>query len=102
MVTANSYLVQIWDLKSQQETKRLLGPETVAGISISPDGRWLALTDQLDCKLWLWDLKFDQPVPRTVLLGARTLGISFSSDSRHLAIGHSNGTVSILRMALLP
>jgi WD40 repeat protein/serine/threonine protein kinase len=102
VITAKPYLVQIWDLTSQQETKRLLGPEAVPAISISPDGRWLALTDNLDCKLWLWDLKLDQPVPRTVLFGARTLGISFSSDSRHVAVGHGNGTTSILRMSLLP
>jgi WD40 repeat protein/serine/threonine protein kinase len=102
LVTAKSYLVQVWDLATQQETMRLLGPEMVAGVSISHDGRWLAIGGDHDCKLWLWDLHEEKPGPQTILLSSRTLWTAFSSDSRHLAIGHGNGTISVLRLALLP
>jgi eukaryotic-like serine/threonine-protein kinase len=100
LVTAKPSLIQVFDLKQRKERTRLAGPDGLGGrtISITADGRWLAVTDGGGCQLWLWDLELANPVARTILLASSANGCSFSSDSRHIAVGHDNGTISMLRL----
>jgi WD40 repeat protein/serine/threonine protein kinase len=102
LVAARPNVIQIFDLEQKKEPRRLPGgPDELGGttINISPDGRWLAVPGGRDGKLWLWDLDESKPEARTIALGSGVNGGSFSPDSRHIALGHDNGTISILRLA---
>jgi WD40 repeat protein len=67
------------------------------------DGRLLATAGCTDGTVRLWDMTVDPPRCQVLPVIPRDLpwlhAIAFSPEGRHLAVGHPDGTVYILRLA---
>jgi WD40 repeat protein len=96
--------VHIWDLETRTRRFRLPGhkSEVLTG-AWRGDGRLLITAGAVDGTVRLWDLGGEVPRARVLSVmppGVPWLhGIALSPEGRHLAVGHPNGTVHVLRVA---
>jgi WD40 repeat protein/serine/threonine protein kinase len=96
--------VFVWDLTTRKQPRRLLGhgSEVLTG-AWRADGRLLITAGSMDGTVRLWDLSGDVPRSKALAVippNVRWLtSIALSSEGRHLAVCHPNGTVHVLRLA---
>jgi WD40 repeat protein len=96
--------VYVWDLESRTLRHRLPGHgSAVLTGAWRADGRLLITAGSTDGTVRLWDLAGDRPRSRVLPLippnVPRLHGIALSPEGRHLAVGHPNGTIFIVRLA---
>ena len=77
--------VLVWNAASGKVRYKFVGDRSyVWGLAFSPDGRYLAISNWKEVKIW--DLKNHQEMPRTLGGLAGTInGLAFSPDGRYLA-----------------
>jgi WD40 repeat protein len=84
-------VVQVWEVTTGNHVKDIQVGSWLFGMDISPDGRLLAASGSLS----LWDFDQSQEIETFPEVTQRTWSVAFSPDSRLLAAGHEDGTVSI-------
>ncbi len=97
-------VIHLWDLgRSPIEKLRTINahegkkPAIIKALTFSPDGRTLGSAGQ-DQRVRLWDVATGEK-QRDWQLRGEARALAFSSDGRHMAIGNSDGTLYILRLA---
>jgi WD40 repeat protein len=87
----------LWDGRSGAAVETLHGHANgIAALQISPDGRTL-YTAGLDGAVFIWDLTGTRRLGRPIETGGPNQTVSaLSSDGRRLAVGHDNGTISVV------
>jgi tRNA A-37 threonylcarbamoyl transferase component Bud32 len=86
--------VQLWDLNTGAEKKRLRGPtDNIHGVAISPDGQGIAAASA-DKMVWLWLREPGQPLSPVCISGhtAAVAGVAFVANDSLLSGSH-DGTV---------
>ena len=87
--------VQIWDVATGATLTVLSGhSRSVAGISFSPDGRFL-LSTSLDKSLRVWDAELGEQ--KGLLKVAGMSSACFSPDGKYIAFGTRKGLVRMCR-----
>src|SRR5262249_43902229 len=91
--------VSIRRVRDDAEIRRLPG----AGLCVwcSRDGKFLAVeSDQYNRRLQVWKVNGEKPIVETEAGFYGKMGAAdFSPDSRELAVGHSDGTLSLYDLA---
>jgi dipeptidyl aminopeptidase/acylaminoacyl peptidase len=87
--------IEIWEVATGKKVATLAGQgDNWSGLTVSPDGRWLATHDHPPggngCELGIWDLATYKRVQRFPALMMRT--VAFAPDSRRLAYFTSGGS----------
>jgi WD40 repeat protein len=97
-------VIHLWDLgKSPIEKLRTINahegkkPPIIKALAFSPDGQTLASSGQ-DQRVRVWEVATGKKQREWQMLDEGR-ALAFSSDGRHLAIGNSDGTLYILRLA---
>ena len=86
--------IKLWDARTGDEIGTLNGYEDVtAGVTFSPDGRWLATADWNAVSLF--DMQNGGDVRRLAGHAGRVLSVAFSSNSRYVASGGDDKTIKI-------
>jgi WD40 repeat protein len=87
----------LWDVRSGNAVETLHGHANgIATLQISPDGRTL-FTAGLDGAIFIWDLSGAQRLGRPIEAGGPNRNVSaLSTDGRRLAVGHPDGTISVV------
>jgi WD40 repeat protein len=95
-------MVSLYELKEPKHKETFLPGHhnTVTCLSFTPDGKRLVSVGR-DGLVNLWNVDFEKQVWTTQLPGPSYCA-GFAPDGRHLALGNSNGTVYVLRMAPPP
>ncbi|MBL8798250.1 MAG: serine/threonine protein kinase [Planctomycetia bacterium] len=93
------HAVRLWDLKASPP--RQLPPlpghaNVIRGLGFAADSKTLATADD-DGRLVLWNLETNKNLQDWRMPGG-VATLQFAPDTRHLAIGNTNGTVYILRL----
>lgn len=90
----------LWNVRSGAAVETLHGHANgIAGLQISPDGRTL-YTAGLDGAVFAWDLAGAQRLGRPVETGGPNQTVSaLSPDGLRLAVGHGDGTISVVDLA---
>lgn len=92
-LTSNEMGVQLWDLATGAEQRRLRGPaDNIRCVAISPDSKSIAVGSD-DTLVWLWSS--DQKGPKTVCMKGHTgpvTGVVFVSSDSLLSAG-ADGTI---------
>jgi WD40 repeat protein len=84
--------MELWDLSTIQERRTLADPRsTVRAVAFSPDGKLLAAIVVRDVKVW--DIATGQEV--YTFGGFMWNTMAFSPDSKTLALGNMDGTVTL-------
>jgi WD40 repeat protein len=91
--------ILLWHLQAAeadkpQELRRHAGK--ILHLGWSPDGRWLASAGD-DARVVVWKMPEGQPVHDYPLPGI-PVQLAFAPDSRHLAVGNSNGVAYVFRL----
>src|SRR5205085_9697838 len=93
-LSASDMGVQLWDLNTGAERKRLRGPtDNIAGVAISPDGKGIAAASA-DRLVWLWLQEPGKPLSPVCIKGhtAAATAVAFvAADS--LLSSSLDGTV---------
>ena len=92
---SDACVVQIWDVATGAALTVLSGhSRSVAGISFSPDGRFL-LSTSLDKSLRVWDAELGEQ--KGLLKVAGMSSACFSPDGKYIAFGTGKGLVQMCR-----
>ena len=92
---SDACVVQIWDVATGAALTMLSGySRSVAGISFSPDGRFL-LSTSLDKSLRVWDAELGEQ--KGLLKVAGMSSACFSPDGKYIAFGTGKGLVQMCR-----
>jgi WD40 repeat protein len=89
--------VSIRRTKDNVEIAQLPGLGSTAFVLFSPDGRFLALQREADLHTQVWKLPGSHPVK--VIDEPTGITGDFSADSRRVAVGHRDGTISWFDLA---
>jgi WD40 repeat protein/serine/threonine protein kinase len=92
--------IQVCDIASEKRLRTLSLPQREKGtVAISPNGKWVAASNSSPTQVW--DLQAAKPGPRYSLSGSASNpdSAAFSPDSETLAVGQSDGSVKLWRMA---
>jgi WD40 repeat protein/beta-lactamase regulating signal transducer with metallopeptidase domain len=81
-----SGIVRLWDAATGTPRDAFEGPQRVSRLVFSADGSMLAAVGQ-NRSVTLWHLESGSELGRFSGPGSRVLGLAFSRDGRHLAIG---------------
>ena len=86
--------LMVWDLTTYELRHRLTGhTQQINSAVFSPDGKKIASTSA-DKTLRVWDARIGELL-NIWECDIEPYSISFSSDSKHLAVGHNDGQISI-------
>ncbi len=98
--SAGDHTVRIWDVADRRERLSInSGGRTLSALSISPDGRLLALGDRVSPAVRIWDLTTGQETES--LIGARgaVVALAFYPDGSTLAAADLQGFVTFWDVA---
>ena len=93
-LSASDMGVQLWDLTTGTEGKRLRGPtDNIAGVAVSPDGQGIAAASA-DRMVWLWLREPGQPLSPVCIKGhtAAVTAVAFVAADSLISAGQ-DGTV---------
>ena len=80
-------VVKIWDAKTFALKQTLEGGLQLAGLALSPDGRWVAAGNPSEKKIGIWDARTGK-LEKTLETGkVQPWPLVFSPDSKFLAVG---------------
>jgi WD40 repeat protein len=93
-------MVVLWEVASGRPRAEWKAADNgnIRSVAFSPDGRLLATLAYRELSVWAWGRK----VWSTTLPAVGRAGVAWGPDSRHLAVGNTNGTVYVLRMPASP
>jgi WD40 repeat protein len=96
LVTVDTGTVELWDLVSEKPPKTLEKNGNVWGnIVISPDGKWLATTNNREKTINLWGLPDGAHFVKLAGHPGRVYNLAISPDSRLLASGDEFGYIKL-------
>jgi WD40 repeat protein len=100
LVTTERANIDLWDLAQTPPRKRVLRVdqrwERVRHMFFVPDGRLLTVSDR---DVELWDIAAGQ-VRYKMTAPSEVGAVALAHDGRHLAVGNSDGTIYVLRLAV--
>ena len=79
---------RLWDVPDPLADPRVLRARvdpTILGMTVSPDGRWIATSSAQDSKLMLWSTEDPRTPVRELAMPGSSRSIAFSADGRWLA-----------------
>ena len=91
LVSGSYREIKFWKLQTIKPQKEFNLPIADAPVTISPDGKWLAMAD--DMTVQIWDLKMGKKVRNLDNQKAKISSLAFSSDSQKLLSGTVDGTL---------
>lgn len=87
----------VWDLEKSELLHRLTGhTQQINAAAFSPDGKQI-VSASVDKTLCLWNSKTGEML-KNWLCESEPRCVSFRPDGHHLAIGHYDGTISVLNL----
>jgi WD40 repeat protein len=90
----------LWDVTSGQQLLSVTGHGegvNVAGITFSPDGKWVATTGN-DASVQVWDAATGGAIYKLTGHTGPTFGVAFSPDGRSLASSSVDRTIKVWRL----
>jgi WD40 repeat protein/tRNA A-37 threonylcarbamoyl transferase component Bud32 len=102
--------VELWDVASREKVRELVDPtearsgvRALAAVHYSPDGRVIAAGGKEESHVILWDAVSGRVIGRPIIVAPAETGgaqsISFSPDSKRIAVPGAPGTVGIWEVA---
>lgn len=93
-VTTDGSGIQMWDLAARRLEPRLRHPRNYGfySASYSPDGKFLAASDNAGTSSYVWDVRTRRPVAVLAFPDAGVSPVAFSPDGRTLAIADGDLT----------
>lgn len=96
VVTADNASIRLWDPISLEQRQVLASPEMyVDDVSISPDGRTLAVADWSGNSVHIWDLESGRLTKKLNGHSERVLAVAFTPDGDHLASSGQDHTIKL-------
>ena len=89
--------IELWNVETQQLEGHIEGHigNWVHGVTVSPDGTYIASYDSEQYMIYLWNMKSRQLLWKTQRKFARTTDMAFSPDSQHLYVTTSTSGWSL-------
>ena len=86
---------RLWDIPDPLIDPAVLraGPAPLAGMAVSPDGKWIAMSNEGSTDLVLWSTAIRRGPVATMSIPAASHSISFSGDGRWLAAKSESAAV---------
>jgi WD40 repeat protein len=91
--------VWIWNLKTGDLVRRILGPSFLNNIAYNPDGTILAgegISETVGNSIWLWDGQTGDELTVFLSYPSPIRSIAFNVDGTILAVGFADSTVQLL------
>jgi WD40 repeat protein len=91
---------RLWDLEHGKVLRVFSGhADSLRGIAVSPDGKWLASAGGIEDAARLWNLENENEPPRAFIIDGFVPQVTFSADSRTLAVSTWGGGPRLIDVA---